>query len=208
MQADAGAATFRLQADAATLAVYPFQFELEVSYAVFGATLSVTSTIRNRGKEDMPASFGYHPGFRWPLPYGKPRQRHFIEFPLDEPGPVRRLDAQGLLTAEKHPTPIANRRLLLADALFEGDALILDDVRSRSVIYGAADAPRIRLSFPDSPCLGIWTKPGAKFICIEPWNGIADPAGLVDDLWAKPGVFILAPGAARSIKMALTVLGA
>ncbi len=81
-------------------------------------------------------------------------------------------------------------------------------MRSRSVIYGAADAPRIRLSFPDSPCLGIWTKPGAKFICIEPWNGIADPAGFVDDLWTKPGVFILAPGAARSIKMALTVLGA
>jgi galactose mutarotase-like enzyme len=155
----------------------------------------------------MPASFGYHPAFRWPLPYGQSRSAHFIEFASEEPDPIRRLDASGLLTAEHHPTPISHRRLNLADALFQDDAIICDQIRSRSVSYGAAAGPRLRVSFPDSPYLGIWTKPKADFICIEPWHGVADPAGFSADFTAKPGVFTLAPGAALPIKMAIALLG-
>ncbi len=93
--------------------VYPFQFELEVRYELSGATLSLTTAIRNLGETDMPASFGYHPGFRWPLPFGQPRAAHFIEFESDEPAAVKRIDSAGLLTPVRHPTPIANRRLAL-----------------------------------------------------------------------------------------------
>jgi galactose mutarotase-like enzyme len=78
--AAASSATFRLAADEATLQVYPFRFELEVRFAVSGTTLSVKTSVRNKGTENMPASVGYHPAFRWPLPYGRPRQAHFIEF--------------------------------------------------------------------------------------------------------------------------------
>ncbi len=65
------AASFRLSADDATRQVYPFNFELNVRYELRGATLSVVTQVRNRGNIDMPASFGYHPGFRWPLPFGQ-----------------------------------------------------------------------------------------------------------------------------------------
>jgi galactose mutarotase-like enzyme len=204
----AASATFRLKADEASFQVYPFRFELDVNFALDGPTLSVTASVRNMGEEDMPASFGYHPGFRWPLPYGRARSSHFIEFASDEPAPVRRLNADGLLTPQRHPTPICDRRLVLADALFQDDAVIFDAIRSRSVTYGAADAPRIRVSYPDAPYLGVWTKPGADFICIEPWHGIADPAGFSGDFRAKPGVFMVMAGAAQSIKMAMTLLGA
>ena len=67
---------------------------------------------------------------------------------------MRRLDPDGLLTTQEHASPIRQRRLLLADTLFENDALIFDDLRSRHVTYGAATGPRIRLSFPDAPYLG------------------------------------------------------
>jgi galactose mutarotase-like enzyme len=200
-------AVFRLRADAATREVYPFRFELEVHFALDGATLSVTSSIRNLADRDMPASFGYHPAFRWPLPYGQSRSAHFIEFASEEPDPIRRLDASGLLTDERHPTPISHRRLSLEDALFQDDAIICDQIRSRSVSYGAAAGPRLRVSFPDSPYLGIWTKPKAEFICIEPWHGVADPAGFSADFTTKPGVFTLAPDAALPIKMAIALLG-
>src|ERR1700722_8299970 len=66
----AASAVFKLAADEASLRIYPFEFELEVRYEITGATLSVTTSIRNRGHAPMPASFGYHPGFRWPLPFG------------------------------------------------------------------------------------------------------------------------------------------
>ena len=53
--------------------------------------------------------------------------------------------------------------------------------------------------------LGIWPKPGARYLCIEPWQGIADPAGFTGDFRDKPGVFELAPGDSRSFRMDVTV---
>src|SRR5260370_872854 len=83
-------AAFRLKADETSFQVYPFRFELEVQFALDGPTLSVTTYVRNAGTEDMPASFGYHPAFRWPLPFGQARSSHFIEFASDEPAPISR----------------------------------------------------------------------------------------------------------------------
>jgi galactose mutarotase-like enzyme len=94
----------------------------------------------------------------------------------------------------------------LDDALFQDDVLILDQFRSRSVIYGAAQGPRIRVGFPDAAYLGLWTRPGASFICIEPWHGIADPQGYSGDFTHKPGVFVVAPGDKLSTTMTLTLL--
>ncbi len=208
VDATSSTAVFRLKADEASFRMYPFRFELEVHFALDGPTLSVTTYVRNAGAEDMPASFGYHPAFRWPLPFGRARSSHFIEFTNDEPAPIRRLGADGLMSPERHPTPISLRRLALADALFQDDVIIFDDIRSRSVTYGADDGPRIRLSYPDAPYLGLWTKPGAGFICIEPWHGIADPAGFSGDFREKPGVFTVAPGGALPIEMTMTLLRA
>lgn len=199
-------AEFALRADAATYAVYPFEFELAVRYQILGATLSLTTAIRNLGEAAMPASFGYHPAFRWPLPFGQPRASHLIEFESDEPAGVRRIDAAGLLTPVRHPTPIANRRLQLRDALFEEDVLIFDQLNSRSVSYGSGPGPRLRIGFPDASYLGIWTKPGARFICIEPWHGITDPEGFSGDLMQKPGVRVLEGGEVFFAKMDITLL--
>jgi galactose mutarotase-like enzyme len=199
-------ALFRLSADATTLQVYPFHFELDVQFAIDGATLSVITTVHNQGDEDMPASVGYHPGFRWPLPYGRPRASHFIEFELDEPEPVRRIGTDGLLISAPQSTPVAGRRLVLADSLFTDDVLIFDRLKSRSVTYGSDAGSRIRVSFPDAPYLGVWTKPGAPFICIEPWHGITDPQGFAGDFKDKPGVFVLAAGESLSTTMDIALL--
>jgi galactose mutarotase-like enzyme len=201
------AATFRLSADEGTLQVYPFRFELDVSFALAGPTLEVRTLVRNVGEDTMVASFGYHPAFRWPLPFGRPRSAHFIEFDQDELEPIRRLNGDGLLSPTRYPTPVNARRLALGDDLFTGDALIFDAIRSRSVTYGADSGPRIRVSYPDAPYLGIWTKPGAGFICIEPWHGLADPEGFSADFSVKPGVFSVAPGTGLPLSMRIEFLG-
>ncbi|HEY2780706.1 MAG TPA: aldose 1-epimerase family protein [Steroidobacteraceae bacterium] len=201
----ASTASFSLAADDATLRVYPFRFELNVRYALNGATLSVTTQVRNCGDVDMPASFGYHPGFRWPLAAGQSRDSHYIQFETDEPASVRRIDAAGLLTPVRHPTPIVDRRLNLTDALFREDVLILDQLKSRSVTYGSSGS-RLRIGFPDAEYLGLWTKPGAPFICIEPWHGITDPQGFSADFLQKPGIFVVRPAEALTARMDITLL--
>ena len=206
--AGASAATFMLRADDSTLSLYPFQFELQVRYELRGATLAVSTQIRNCGGTDMPASFGYHPGFRWPLPFGEPRASHMIQFETDEAAAVRRIDASGLLTEVRHPTPVVNRQLTLTDALFQDDVLIFDQIKSRSVVYGSSAGPKIRVAFPDAVYLGLWTKPGAPFICIEPWHGITDSQGYSGDFMQKPGIFVLKAGTALTASMNITLLDA
>jgi galactose mutarotase-like enzyme len=199
-------ALLRLRSDESTLPIYPFPFELDVRFALNGPTLSVTIYIRNIGAEPLLASVGYHPAFRWPLPFGQERARHFIEFATDEPRPIRRLDAIGLVSPEARPTPVSGRHLALEDSLFVNDAVIFEQLRSRSVTYGAGAGPRLRVDFPDSPYLGVWTKPGAQFICIEPWHGVADPAGFNGEFADKPGVFTVAPGGVSPMETRITLL--
>ena len=198
-------AVFRLRADEATRAVYPFDFELELHFALRGPELAVTATVRNEGRETMPASVGFHPALRWPLPGGAPRALHRLEFDMEEPAPVRRLDRDGLLTPALHASPVAGRTLMLADALFEQDVLIFDQLRSRKLRYGAGEGRDMELRFPDARYLGLWSKPGAPFVCIEPWRGVADPQGFDADLREKPGIELLAAGASLSTTLVLSL---
>lgn len=199
-----GRAHFLLEDSAETRAVYPFAFALRVQFDLHDATLGITATVTNPGDEPMPFSFGFHPAFAWPLPGGAPKEDHAIVFACEEPQDVRRIDRDGLL-ARSEPTPVEGRAMRLDSALFEDDALIWDRLASRSLTYGAAGGATLEIAFPDTPMLGVWQKPGARYICIEPWAGIADPAGFTGELPDKPGVVMLAPGDSRSFRMAVTV---
>jgi len=204
---DARSATLRLAASDATRAVYPFEFALDLAYAIDGATLSIAASIANHGAAPMPASIGFHPAFRWPLPYGEPRDDHAIVFEHDEPEPMRRLDRDGLLEAQTQPTPIVGRTLALRDSLFEHDALIFDRLTSRRLSYGARRGPRLSIRFDDLPMLGVWTKPqAAGFICIEPWQGVADPTGFDGDLGQKPGIVMIDAGVSRVFTMTIELV--
>lgn len=205
---DGASATLRLSADATTRAIYPFEFRLDLTFALAADSLLVTAEIGNSGDAAMPASFGFHPALRWPLPFGRPRGEHRIRFDVDEPAPIRRIDAGGLLTAADRPTPVVGDTLALRDDLFVDDALIFDRLHSRRVRYGADDGPQIEVAFADFPTLGVWTKPGAGFLCIEPWHGFADPVGFAGDFRDKPGSFEVAPGSVRTLAMRLSLIGA
>ena len=198
---DADRAVLRLVADDATRAAYPFEFALELAFTLVDARLDVVATLFNHGTKPMPASFGFHPAFRWPLPFDAARADHVVRFAHDEPDPIRGLDADGFLREAPLPTPVVGDVLALRDDLFTHDALIFDRLRSRRVSYGAAHGPRLDIGFDDFPTLGVWTKTGAGFVCIEPWQGFADPVAFDGDLRDKPGIVIVAPGASRRFAM-------
>lgn len=204
IEAAADRATLRLTDSEATRAVYPWAFSLDISFVLAGATLSIEATIANPGDAALPASFGFHPAFAWPLPYGRDRADHRIVFDADE-GPLRRLTPDGLIAPGERASPLEGRTLHLADALFTDDALIWDPVHSRRVTYGASDGPQLVVEFPEAQKLGIWTKPGAHYVCIEPWHGIADPAGFTGEFRDKPGVFEVPAHGAKQINMRVTL---
>lgn len=196
--------TWRLRANDETRARYPFAFQLDVAYALDGARLTMRATVANEGAEPMPASFGFHPAFRWPLVPGGTRENHDVRFEKPEPEPIRRL-AGGLLGAPER-TPVAGARLSLSDALFERDALIFDRLQSRRLTYGPATGRRLQLDFPAMPHLGIWSKPGARFVCLEPWQGFADPSDFDGELAEKPGIAAIPPQSERVFELSVTIV--
>ncbi|MBV9840292.1 MAG: aldose 1-epimerase family protein [Sphingomonadaceae bacterium] len=205
VRTDAACATFRLEDDQETRLAYPFAFRLELEFALDEAGLALIATLANRGDVPMPASFGFHPALRWPLPYGADRAAHIVRFDAAEPAPIRRIDAAGLLRPDPLPTPVEGRDLRLRDDLFVDDALIFDRLQSRGLLYGAPGHAGLRVEFTDMPELGIWTKPGAGYVCIEPWHGHADPEGFAGDIFEKPGIVRVAPGEQRRFAMRIAL---
>jgi len=197
-------ATFRLTDSADTRAVYPFPFVLDVAFWVSEMRLEIVATVANPGTEVLPVSFGFHPALRWPLPYGGAREAHIVRFDKEEPAPVRSVTPDGLIAAEALPTPVEEDVLRLRDDLFAVDAVILDRLESRGLWYGVPGEPGVRVDFPDMPELGIWTKPGAGYLCIEPWQGMADVEGYAGDFRDKPGVVQIGPGLSRAFGMQMT----
>lgn len=206
LEAASDRAVFRLADSEQTRAAYPFAFTLDMAFLLEDLTLRMAATVSNPGERDLPFSFGYHPAFAWPLPGGAAKADHKILFEQEEPGAIRRIDPQsGLLLPDVLPTPVRGRELALDPGLFDADALIWDSLRSRALGFGAADGASLGIAFPDTPLLGIWQKPGANYLCIEPWQGIADPDGYAGEFRDKSGVVLLPPGETRSFRMDVSV---
>jgi galactose mutarotase-like enzyme len=55
------------------------------------------------------------------------------------------------------------------------------------------------------PHFGLWTKPGAPFLCLEPWQGFAAPVDFDGEFRDRPGVLTLAPGEMRRFVMDITI---
>ena len=180
---------------AATLKHYPFSFSLTAEYRLSPTALTCTYRLTNEDERSVPFSFGLHPAFRWPLEPGLSRTATRVRFPRKMRA-ERVLLEDGLRTKTREALIKNSDVLPLADGLFNRDALVLRNPEVEELVLEAEGSPRrIRLTF--SPCtwLGIWSKPGAPFVCLEPWRGVASKVGDTTDVESKDAIEWLAPGA-------------
>jgi galactose mutarotase-like enzyme len=205
LEAGPDACTFRLADNPDTREQYPYAFALTIGYRIVDDRLECTFSLHNPDKVPLHASIGVHPGFRRPLG-NTARDAHAVLFDQPEPARIRRLGGR-TLAADPRPTPVEGRVLLLRDVLFDEDAVIFDRLVSRKITYGAPGGPGVEIEFADFPDLGIWAKPGiSPFVCLEPWQGMASPAGFTGEFSDKPGVVALAPGATRVWRYSIRIL--
>lgn len=187
----------------ATRASYPFAFTLAVDYTVNDATLTVEAIVHNTGERAMPASFGFHPGFRWPLAAGVAKDRHRLRFDADDIITVARPLHRLLGPSSEMQLP--DGVLPLDEALFERGAIVALAPESRSIRFSTMDEKvAIEVAFEGLAHLAIWMRPGGDFLCIEPWQGHADPHGFTGDFFDKPGLDILDAGGRKRYRMAIT----
>lgn len=181
-----------LVSTAETRAVYPFDFRLSLEHRLDGQSLSVTATVENSGDALLPFGIGFHPAFLWPLP-GADGKPHAVT--LDngaEPGVVQ-LEA-GLIGKTLPVSPFKAGRLALEHTLFDNDALIFPEGAGTGLVFGAQGGPSLHFTFENLPIVALWQKPGAPFLCVEPWHGMAAHAGGTAELVERPYTVALAAG--------------
>lgn len=200
------ACSLSLSDDAQSREIYPFPFRLEIGWAIEEGVLTQSLRVENPGEAPLPFSLGLHPAFAWPLPGAEGKAGHRLEFGAAEAPSILRLD--GGLMGGPRPSPIAGNRLDLHEGLFVEDAIVLEPVVSRRLRYVGPQGQALTLEWDGFPTLGIWSKPdGADFLCLEPWQGHATPAGWDGEFSQKPGVISLAPGAARDFSARFSLAG-
>jgi galactose mutarotase-like enzyme len=177
-----------------TRALYPFPFALHLEYRLKPNALEMAIEVANPGGRPAPYACGLHPGFRWPLG-GAGREGALVRFEKAERPEVPRIEPGGMVGATMRPIPLRGRDLPLSDALFARDALCFLNCASRSLAFIDASGASITMEYPSFQHAALWTRPGAPFICLEAWTGYSDPAGFAGDLFDKPGMRTLEPGA-------------
>ena len=170
-----------------TLAAYPFAFELKMHYLLNGPELEITYEVTNTGNKLMPYSLGAHPAFA----LDSNIENYSLAFAEDDEIVYHHLK-DDLICRETSVIPLSRHQLMLSSKLFENDALVIKSLRSREVTLLKNNRPILTVALGDFPNLGLWTKPGAPFICIEPWQGYADSVeSQTDILEEKEGIRLL-----------------
>lgn len=187
---------FSLTSNDKTLEKYPFRFELKISYTLQGGALTIGYQVINKDEGTIWFSIGAHPGFTCPFNEAEQFSDYYIQFEKQETA-SRLLFADGLLTGEELPFLEKEDKLPLSHQLFEGDAVIFENLTSKYCeLKSNKHAHGLRFTFEGFPFLAFWTKPGANapYVCIEPWYGIADTRGEQLDYTQKKGIQQLGQG--------------
>lgn len=194
-------AVFELRSSDATKLQFPYEFVFEISYTLDDRELEVKYRVKNPASANLFMSLGAHPAFNVPFAPGdsapsETYSDYYIEF-SDDALETSTLAPSGLLSGDKQPVTLDKRRLNLTPTLFDNDALVLLTLKSRSVTLRSHKNPHhIRLDFALFPYLGIWAKPGAPFVCIEPWLGVADTENKPRPIEGKQGIQRVTPKSA------------
>ena len=186
---------FRLTSNETTRKSYPFEFEFKISFLLRDNRLQVFHEIINKGDGPLFFSLGGHPAFSYPWKEGENKDDYFLEFEREENNTIFDLKEGCLLGREELPGLKNSKKLQLVDGLFDNDALIYTELNSSEVSLKSKTSKRkIKVNFDDFPFLGVWSKPGANFVCIEPWDGLPDFEDSTKELINKPGILKLLPG--------------
>lgn len=187
-------ATFGLSTSETTLLIYPFQFQFRITYSLQGYRLVVEHEVVNEGQIPLLFSLGAHPGFRCPVNENEVYEDYYIEFEKEENEVTWELAGDGLVSDVSVPVLHHTRVLPLHSHIFDKDALILKNLKSKKVsLRSKKSTQSVTVYFSDFAYLGIWAKPNSHFVCIEPWLGIADSWNTDQNFETKEGILSLPP---------------
>ena len=178
-----------------TLKSYPYKFQFQLLYDLSDQELRITYKVINEDFQDIYFSVGAHPAFNVPFHPAENFEDYYIEFEKPESLENHLISSAGFFTGEKETVDTEERILPLTRSMFDRDALVFKTLESRTVrLKSRSRSQYIEVSYPHFNYLALWSKPGADFVCIEPWIGCADSEGAQLEIHEKEGMRKLEKG--------------
>ncbi|MDP9956306.1 galactose mutarotase-like enzyme [Epilithonimonas hungarica] len=179
---------FELKSDEESLKIYPFEFSLEIIYTLVEKKLTVSYQVKNLSEKEMHFSLGAHPGFAIDTKNGLNYSDYEIVFSEDEKLEIHPL-IDNLISNETQTIELDNKTLSLSYELFSKDALVMTTMKSQElVLRNKKNQNKVIFTFSNFPYFGIWAAKNADFVCLEPWQGIADLENHNQELIVKFGI--------------------
>ena len=168
--------------------VYPFDFDLIITYKLDGRTLMVKWEVVNTGEEEMYFTIGGHPAFRF-AGADEGKSDYILKFPGKESLDYILVNiAEGAAdTSKVYQLELEDGCCPMSEEMFANDALIFDNGQISEVWICHKDgAPRVGMKCEGFPNFGIWSVKDAPFVCLEPWMGRCDDIGFDKNFLRNP----------------------
>lgn len=193
-------AVLLLKSSEETKKAYPFDFEFRAGFTADGNELKITYSVKNLSNGAMYFSAGAHEAYACP----EGIENYTVKFEKSE-----NLDAYilngNLLTDKINRVGENTDTLPLKEDYFDVDALVFKTIKSRKAsLIKNGSTKRIDICFGGFNHLLLWNKYKAKYICIEPWNGIPDIEGSDYELENKASISKLEAGFETSLCHTIT----
>ena len=176
VEANDTTAVFKLTYSEKTLAMYPYKFNLFITYTLNGNKLETKYKVENADDKEIYFQLGTHPAFNCPLDKENQFEDYYLEFDQEETLERFFMNAGNCIVSDKSEVLIENSKILpLTHELFYDGALVFKKINSQKItLKSKKSAKHVVVSYENLPTLGIWQKKDAPFVCIEPWYGLAD----------------------------------
>lgn len=173
---------------------FPFEYTLQAEFSLKDEQLEIRYTVINRDSRAFAYGIGSHEA------YATPEGIEEYEIVFDEEERLENSVLEGnLIRPESELWGEHVRALPLKYDYFAVDALVFRSLRSRGVTLRHTQSDRkVHVSYPDHSVLMLWTKPGAGYICIEPWINAPDLTTSDRQILHKPGIVHLQPGCQKT----------
>ena len=183
---------FELLYSEETLEMYPFKFDFRIAFTLRDKKIEVNHHIINLDEKPIYFSVGGHPAFNIQLFENEKIEDYSLEFDHKLNLSTHLLNEEGLVSSRTRKVLDQENKIGLTPHIFDNDALIFKDIQSKKVdLISEKNGKILNVEYRDFKNLGIWAKPGAAYVCIEPWLGIADLESTDQNIKNKDGIIKL-----------------
>ncbi len=203
--------TYALHDSEETLKVYPYRFNLAVSYRLSGKKLHVVWHVENTDTRDIHFQIGGHPAFLAPGCKEDEELKGVIALKTQGTGAANLKSLKSYIDGSHEmteiPLSVKDGLMLFDDAFFANDSVKIHDCQTtEACLLNPDGTPAVTVSYK-CPIIAFWSpyQKKAPFVCIEPWYGLGDPRGWKGEFKDKLYMNHLQPGSSFMSEYVITI---